>query len=123
MLLGKTHSDISNAVVITFDAPLQTLRSTHSESSTDAVTTPVITTTPETVSTSTITIEGTADAGSSVFLLQQRRLCKSWTQVAFTDGSGDFVFANISLDSGANSFTVQAGISAEKDPPLIYHIL
>ena len=118
---GKSHSDISNAVVITFDAPLQTLRSTHSESSTDAVTTPVITTTPETVSTSTITIEGTADAGSSVFLYNNGDFVPG--KVAFTDGSGDFVFANISLDSGANSFTVQAGISGKSPSDLSHPVV
>ena len=108
---GKDSSDISNAVVITFDAPLQTLRSTHSEPLTDAVTTPIITTTSATVTASTITIDGTADVGSSVLLLNNGDFVTG--QFAFTDESGNFVFTNVPLDSGANSFTVQAGISGK----------
>ena len=72
--------------------------------------TPTITTLPTTVTTSTITIEGTADALDTILL----RNNGIFVITAFADISGDFIFTNVPLNLGANSFTVQAS-ALEKD--------
>ncbi len=101
---GPNTSDASSPVLITLD--------------TIAPAVPEITTSPATVNTSSFTIEGTAEAGTTVALLKGA----TSTGDTVTADSGSFSFT-VTLTKGANSFTVTASdgpnTSASSSPVLI----
>ena len=81
---------------------------------------PEITTSPATVNTPSFTIEGTAEAGTTVALLKG---ATSTGDTVAADGDGNFSFTGVALDEGENSFTATASdgpnTSASSSPVLI----
>ena len=87
------------------------------ESDVTAPPVPAITTPPGTVNTPAITIEGTAEVGTTVELFNEGSTVDTIT----ADGDGNFSFTEVALDEGANSFTARAsdGVNTSGPSPAI----